>query len=171
MKSEHLSKLGILSLIAVLGPSGELGVRNGLLWHISEDLKHFKSLTMGHTVIMGRRTFESLGKQLPGRTNIVLSRSGKKLEEILEDVKDQPEVFIIGGAQVYRQAIHLADRLYITHVQAPLPSGGADVFFPPIDPRQWQEVSRQDFVRGAAFPYPFSFVTYERRKTQQQPPV
>ena len=163
MKSEQPSKPRTLSLIAVLGPSGELGIRNGLLWHISEDLKHFKALTMGHTVIMGRRTYESLGKPLPGRSNIVLSRSGKKLEGILRDLNDQPEVFIIGGAQVYHQTIHLADRLYITHVQAPLPAEGADVFFPPIDPLQWQETARQDFSRGANFPYPFSFVTYERR--------
>ncbi|HBG52978.1 MAG TPA: hypothetical protein DDW70_02010 [Rikenellaceae bacterium] len=155
----------MLSLIAVLGPSRELGLRNGLLWHISEDLRHFKALTLGHTVIMGRRTYESLGKPLPGRNNIVISRSGEKLEEVLAAINDQTEVFIIGGAQIYRQTMPMADRLYITHVQAPLPPEGADVFFPPIDPLQWREISRQDFSRGVTFLYPFSFVTYERRQT------
>ena len=169
MNKQNINRSFRLSLIAVLGPSGELGVRNGLLWHITEDLRHFKSLTLGHTVIMGRRTYESLGKPLPGRNNVVISRSGKKLEAVLATLNDQTEVFIIGGAQIYRQTMPLADRLYITHVQAPLPPDGADVFFPTIDPLVWQEVSRQDFSRGATFPYPFSFVTYQRRQTQPQP--
>ncbi|NLA16245.1 MAG: dihydrofolate reductase [Bacteroidales bacterium] len=168
MKTE---KPYVLSLIAVIGPKGELGANNDLLWHISEDLRHFKALTMGHTIIMGRKTFESLGKPLPGRNNVVLSRSGLTLEQALaqekaqaaDRAKTQAEVFIIGGAEVYRQAIDLADRLYITHVQAPLPEGGADVFFPEIDLSVWKETGREDQPRGATFPYPFSFVTYERR--------
>ncbi len=151
-----------LSLVAVVGPGLEIGANNQLLWHISEDLRHFKALTMGHTVIMGRKTYESLGKPLPGRNNVVLSRSGQNLEEALSQITGQAEVFVIGGAQIYRQTIHLADKLYLTHVQAPLPEGGADVFFPPVDPRQWKEIVREDFPRGAKFPFPFSFVTYER---------
>ena len=93
----------ILSLIAAIGPHNELGAGNRLLWHIPEDLKHFKAVTTGHTVIMGHRTFESLGKPLPNRTNIVLSRSqnGLSLELALASLEDESEVFIIGGAQIY----------------------------------------------------------------------
>ena len=162
MKNNHPEPACLLSLVAVLGPSGELGLRTGLLWHIPEDLKHFKALTTGHTVVMGRRTYESLGKPLPGRHNIILSRSGPDLRQILEGLSDQTEIFIIGGAQIYSQTISMAHKLYITHVRAPLPEGGADVYFPPIDPLLWKEVSRRDFPRGTTFPYPFSFVTYER---------
>jgi dihydrofolate reductase len=154
----------ILSLIAAIGPHNELGAGNRLLWHIPEDLKHFKAVTTGHTVIMGRRTFESLGKPLPNRTNLVLSRSqnGLSLELALASLEDESEVFIIGGAQIYAQTIDRADRLYITHIKAPLPEGGADAFFPIIDPDRWREAERADFMHGAVFPYPFSFVRYER---------
>jgi len=143
MKDQGTNRPYTLSLVAVVGPGLELGANNQLLWHISEDLKHFKALTMGHSVIMGRKTYESLGKPLPGRENIVLSRSGKSLEEVLSTIKDNAEVFVIGGAQIYRQTIGLADKLYLTHVRAPLPDGGADVFFPAIDPLQWKEVMRE----------------------------
>lgn len=127
-------------------------------------MKHFKAVTSGHAVIMGRRTFESLGKPLPNRTNIVLSRSGNglSLESALASLGEESEVFIIGGAQIYSQTIDMADRLYITHINAPLPEGGADAFFPVINPNCWREVERIDFTRGAVFPYPFSFVKYER---------
>lgn len=162
MKGQTTGKSHILSLVAVLGPGRELGASNRLLWHISEDLKHFKGLTMGHTVIMGRKTYESLGKPLPGRNNIVVSRSGRNLAEVLAGITGGQEVFIIGGAEIYRQTIDLADKLYITHVKAPLPEGEADVFFPPIDPRKWKEVARTDHPRGITFPFPFSFVTYQR---------
>ncbi len=162
MKDQGTNRPYTLSLVAVVGPGLELGANNQLLWHISEDLRHFKALTMGRTVIMGRKTYESLGKPLPGRNNVVLSRSGRSLEEVLSQVKDQAEVFVIGGAQIYRQTIDLADKLYLTHVRAPLPDGGVDVFFPPVDPRQWKEVMRKDFPHGVKFPFPFSFVTYER---------
>ncbi len=162
MKDQVTNRPYTLSLVAVVGPNLEIGANNQLLWHISEDLKHFKALTMGHTVIMGRKTYESLGKPLPGRENIVLTRSGKSLEEVLSKIKDNAEVFVIGGAQIYRQTIGLADKLYLTHVRAPLPDGGADVFFPTFDPLQWQEIMREDFPQGAKFPFPFSFVTYRR---------
>lgn len=162
MKTELTKKSFTLSIVAVLGPGRELGVSNKLLWHISEDLKHFKALTMGHTIIMGRKTYESLGKPLPGRNNVVVSRSGRDLADVLAGLTDSGEVFIIGGAEIYRQTINLVDKLYITHVQAPLPEGGADVFFPPIDPRIWKEIKRTDHPRGVTFPFPFSFVTYQR---------
>ena len=93
MKDQGTKRPYTLSLVAVVGPGLELGAKNQLLWHISEDLKHFKALTMGHTVIMGRKTYESLGKPLPGRENIVLSRSGKSLEEVLSKIKEMPRCF------------------------------------------------------------------------------
>lgn len=162
MKDQGTNRPYTLSLVAVVGPGLELGAKNQLLWHISEDLRYFKALTMGHTVIMGRKTYESLGKPLPGRNNVVLSRSAKSLEEVLSGINDRAEVFVIGGAQIYKQTIHLADKLYLTHVNAPLPEGGAEVFFPPVDPLQWKEIKREDYPNGAKFPFPFSFVTYQR---------
>jgi len=166
MKNQETKRPYTLSLVAVVGPDLELGANNQLLWHISEDLRHFKMLTMGHTVIMGRKTSESLGKPLPGRNNVVLSGTGKSLEEVLSQITDQAEVFVIGGAQIYRQTIGMADKLYLTHVCAPLPDGGADVFFPTVDPLLWKEVMREDFPHGAKFPFPFSFVTYERIRSR-----
>lgn len=180
MKPEKPYKL---ALIAALGPNNELGLDNQLLWHISEDLRHFKAMTMGSVLLMGRKTFLSLKKPLPGRINIMLSRSDVTLEQGLElaarHIREQdpvlqptleqlpkgtlPTVYVIGGEQIYRQTLQMADVLYITHVQAPLPEGGADVFFPEIDPAIWQETARTDHESGAIFPYPFSFVTYERR--------
>lgn len=179
----HSEKPYTLALIAALGPNNELGRDNQLLWHISEDLRHFKAMTMGSVLLMGRNTYESLKKPLPGRINIMLSRSGMTLEQgleraaqyirdkdpILQPMLEQlptgalPTVYVIGGEQIYRQTIDLADQLHITHVQAPLPEGGADVFFPAIHPDIWQETARTDHKHGATFPYPFSFVTYRRR--------
>ena len=128
-----------ISIIAAIGKNRELGKDNQLLWHIPEDLKRFKKLTLNHPVIMGRTTYESLGKPLPDRTNIVVSRNQKlkikgcqianSLEEAINKAKmiDRYEIFIIGGGQIYREAINLADRLYLTIINASSP---ADTFFP-----------------------------------------
>ncbi len=160
----HGSRAYTLSVIAAVGPGNALGARNDLLWHIREDLQHFKKITTGHTVIMGSRTFESLGsKPLPGRHNIVLYPDTNPLDKVLAEIEPGTEAFIIGGAMVYAQTVPIADKLYITHIDAPLPEGGADVFFPEIDLNVWREVSREDFPCGGAFPYPFSFVEYIRK--------
>lgn len=154
----------ILSVIAVVGPNNALGAKNDLLWHIKEDLQHFKKITTGHTVIMGSRTFESLGsKPLPNRNNIVLYPDTNPLDKVLDNIEAGTEAFIMGGAMVYAQTVPIADKLYITHVDAPLPEGGADVFFPEIDLNLWKEISREDFAGGKDFPYPFSFVEYTRK--------
>jgi dihydrofolate reductase len=121
----------MISIIAALGKNRELGKQGALLWRIPEDLKRFKTLTVGHPVVMGRKTFESIGKPLPGRTNLVLSRAGMSLEEALKKAKDAPggeEIFIIGGAQIYEQALPFADRLYLTLIEAE--ASDADAFFP-----------------------------------------
>lgn len=132
----------MISIIAAIGKNGEIGKKNGLLWHIPEELKHFKELTMGHPIIMGRKTYESIGRPLPGRTNIVISKNitpgvirgvetVQSLEQGIELAKKQPgadEIFIIGGASVFNQALPLAEKLYLTIVEAQFPE--ADAFFP-----------------------------------------
>ena len=137
----------MLNIIAAIGRRGELGRDGDLVWHISEDLKHFKRLTLGHTVIMGRRTWESLPKgALPERRNIVVttnpeySAPGAEIASSLADAvrmaADDDEIFIIGGGSVYEQAVNAADRLYLTQIEAE--AEDADTFFPAVDPSQWE---------------------------------
>ncbi|MDR1582807.1 MAG: dihydrofolate reductase [Prevotellaceae bacterium] len=158
-----------LSIIAAVAQNRAIGRNNQLLWHISEDLRYFKQLTSGHTVIMGRKTFESIGKPLPNRHNTVISRTlapadgisvAKDLNAALAQCLNETEVFIIGGGSIYREALPLAHRLYLTEVHADC---DGDTFFPEINRNDWKEISRQDFPHGATFPYPFSFVVYERK--------
>ncbi len=132
-------KKPLISIIAVIGKNRELGKDNKLLWHIPEDLKRFKQLTLGHPIIMGHTTYKSIGRPLPGRTNIVISRNhdldlkncllAHSIEEAIAKAKniDQEEIFIIGGGKIYTQTINLADRLYLTIVAA---TADADTFFP-----------------------------------------
>jgi dihydrofolate reductase len=159
----------VLSIIVAVAQNRAIGKENQLLWHISEDLRYFKQITSGHTVIMGRKTFESIGKPLPNRTNIVISRTltpannlsvAKNLNAAIAQCQNETEVFIIGGGSIYREALPLAHRLYLTEVHADYEG---DTFFPEIDRTQWKEISRQDFPHGATFPHPFSFVVYERK--------
>ena len=168
----------MLSIIAILAPNNAIGFQQQLLWKISEDLLHFKQLTTGHPIIMGRKTFESIGKPLPNRTNIVLSKTlqespahgvivAASLPQAItwaEQAAPAHEIFVIGGAELYQQALLLSNKLYITHVKAPIPQ--ADAFFPRVDWRQWREISRVDHPHGASFPHPFSFVVYERTLLQ-----
>jgi dihydrofolate reductase len=158
-----------LSIIAAVARNGAIGKNNQLLWHISEDLRYFKQITSGHTVIMGRKTFESIGKPLPNRANIVISRTlapenngvsvVPDLNAAIAQCRNEAEVFIIGGGSIYREALPLARRLYLTEVHADC---DGDTFFPPLDTHRWKEISRQDFPNGVAFPLPFSFVVYEK---------
>jgi dihydrofolate reductase len=145
-----------VAVIAAIAEDGTIGHAGRIPWHISEDLKRFKRLTMGHPVIMGRKTFESIGKRLPGRRNIVLTRQPgpdhfPSLDAALKSCGDET-VFIIGGAEVYRAALPVADTLMLTHVKHP---GGGDTNFPDYDRGQWRELSREDTAEC-------SFVTYER---------
>lgn len=154
-----------LSLIAALAENGCIGKNNDLPWHIPEDLKHFKMLTLGHPVLMGRKTFESilkrLGKPLPGRTSIVITRQSNysvppgvfvytNVDKALE--KFNEEVFCIGGAELYKETIARADKLYLTEVHQTV---DGDTFFPPFDRKKWQEIERKD-VAG------YSFIVYHR---------
>ena len=156
-------------MIAAMASNRALGRDNRLLWHISEDLRHFKEITSGGVVIMGRRTWESLGRLLPGRVNVIVTRNTadavdgavmvSSLEEAVERYADRDEIFIIGGGQIYRAGLALADRIYLTEVMRPYE---ADTFFPELDPVVWHETSRRHNERGAAFEYPFDFVVYDR---------
>ena len=159
----------MLSLIVAVAQNGVIGDRNALLWHISEDLKHFKALTSGHPVVMGRKTYESLGRPLPNRTNVVISRQELEipgcrvvhsLDEALALFPGDEEVFIIGGAQIYAEALPRADRFYLTRV---FHDYEGDTRFPEWDEAQWRLVSSESFPCGREYPWPFVFECWERR--------
>lgn len=162
-----------LSIIAAIANNNVIGNENQLIWHMPADLKHFKELTMGHTMIMGRKTFESIGAPLKGRTTIVLTRQkdydargcqvAAGLDEALTIVKDEKEVFIAGGAQVYEQAIQLkrTRKIYLTRIFA---SFEGDAFFPEIDMTEWTCTDRTDHPPDEKNQYPYSFRVYRRKK-------
>lgn len=160
----------MLSIIVAHAQNMAIGKDNQLLWRLSSDLKNFKQLTMGHKIIMGRKTFESIGKALPGRTNIVISRTpelkikdcivAKSLESALKSVSDDEEAFIIGGAQIYRQSMDLVDKMYITKVQH---SFDADTFFPEYNMDRWQELERANYQKDEKNHYDFSIIVLKRK--------
>ena len=170
----------MLSIIVAIAPNNAIGFQQQLLYKISEDMRNFKRITTGHTLLMGRNTFLSIGAPLPNRRNIVLSdvainpipdgiEVAASLHEAIALANKQSsiishEIFVIGGGELYRQTLPLAQKLYITHIKATAPQ--ADTFFPTIDWRQWKEVSREDHSNGATFPHPFSFVVYSRTLLQ-----
>lgn len=159
----------MISIIVAVAANGVIGDNNSLLWHISEDLRNFKRITSGHPVVMGRKTFESLGRPLPNRTNVVVSRTMTEIEgcrvaaaldAALAGFPEDEEVFIIGGAQIYAQALDMADKIYITRVEHDYEG---DTSFPEWDETRWRLTSREEFPRGDKYPYPFAFEEYERR--------
>lgn len=161
----YLRNEQMLNIIAAVAENNVIGNGNRLIWHISEDLKHFRKLTSGHPVIMGRKTYESIGKPLPDRLNIVLSREPRfhapgcvrlaSLEEALQEARRTDEnCFVIGGGDLYRQALLKADVIYLTKIHRKYEG---DVFFPEIS-ADWRETEEIYFERGKDFEYPFSFV-------------
>ena len=174
-------------IIVAIADNNAIGKDNALLWHISEDLKFFKRTTTGCPVIMGRKTFESIGRPLPNRTNIVISRGFTAPEGVIvvsslaeayeavsqchselvsschsELVEESPSrCFIIGGGQIYAQAITDVDRLIVTHVHTVIED--ADTFFPEIDPSLWQVEERSEMLHDDESGFDFEFVTYKRR--------
>lgn len=161
----------MIAIIAAIDKNNALGFKNRLLFYLPDDLKRFKALTTGHTVVMGRKTFDSLPKgALPNRRNIVLSRSTRlelpgaevyaSLEEALLHCADDEQVFIMGGASVYKQAMPLADRLYMTEIDAE--AAEADVYFPAIDHELWHEIKRDVRRADDRHPCNYAFVDYER---------
>jgi dihydrofolate reductase len=168
-----------LSLIVALAQNHVIGIDNKLPWYLPNDLKYFKQVTMGKTIIMGRKTYESIGKPLPGRINIVITRqagyqppgandsvkvvpsleAAQELAGHLAVINGQDEAMIIGGAEIYTQALGLVDRMYLTEVHAEVEG---DAYFPQFDRSHWQAVVREDFAAEGGNPYDYSFVVYER---------
>ena len=152
----------MISIIAAIGNNNVIGKDNKLPWNLPEDMEHFKKLTLGKPVIMGQRTFESIGMALPGRTNIILTQDKNfraegciisySIEEALEKAKSFPEVMICGGVSVYQQFLPLADRMYLTLIKGDYEG---DAFFPEFDYNDWKEVEREEHDK-------YSFITLEK---------
>ena len=162
----------MVSIIVAIAQNGTIGDKNALLWHIKEDMRFFRTTTSGHPVVMGRKTFESLGsKPLPKRTNIVITRADRSfegaltahsLEEAIAMAKAEcgdEEIFVMGGAQIYALALKVADRFYLTRVEHDYEG---DTSFPEWDAKQWRLKSRQALECGEKYPHPFAFEIYER---------
>lgn len=159
----------MISIIVAIAKNGVIGDKNTLLWHLREDMIHFRTITSGHPVVMGRKTYDSIGRPLPKRTNVVITRDTElqiegctmahSLTEAVEMFDSSEEVFIIGGAQIYSQAMPIADRVYLTIIDKEYEG---DSSFPEIDYNSWRQISCEKFERGEEFEYPFSFITLER---------
>jgi len=159
----------MITIIAAVAENNALGKDNQLIWHLPTDLKRFKQVTLNHHIIMGRKTFESLGKPLPNRTTIIISRNKNynatgciivnSLKKAIEASANDKTPYILGGAEIYKQAIEIADKLDITFIHHKF---DADAFFPVIDNNIWKETSRKDFKADKTNKYDFSFVTFER---------
>ncbi|MEI8361748.1 MAG: dihydrofolate reductase [Betaproteobacteria bacterium] len=158
----------ILSIIVAVAHSRVIGVNNTLPWHLPEDLKHFRALTTGHHIIMGRKTYESLGRLLPGRTTVIVTRNANytlegalvahSLEAAIALCQNDAEAFVIGGAELYQDGLKLANKLYMTEVDLEV---AGDAFFPAIDMHQWQETSRE--AHASTQGLPFAYITYARK--------
>jgi dihydrofolate reductase len=160
----------MITLIAAAAENNALGKDNDLLWHLPEDFKRFKQITSGHYIIMGRKTFESFPKPLPNRTHIIITRQEDylaegclvvhSLEEALEIAPQNEEVFIIGGAQIYEQALPFADKIDLTRVHIEL---DADAFFPEFNTSEWNLVFSEKHFKDEKHQYDFTFETYIKK--------
>lgn len=164
-KAEH-------TIIVAAGEDNAIGKDNDLIWHLSDDLKRFKSLTNGHYIIMGRKTFESFPKPLPNRTHIVITRQQNypvtngiivvnNMEDALDAARSDKQPFIIGGGEIYKQSMLLADKIEITRVHHRFPE--ADTFFPEIDLNIWKQTHSKFHPKDEKHPFSFTFFTYERK--------
>ncbi len=159
----------VISLIAGMARGRVIGVENTLPWHLPDDMKHFKQTTLGKPVIVGRKTFESIGKPLPGRKNIIVTRDkhfqqagcdiANSLEQAIQLAGDVPEIMIIGGAEIYRLALPLATKMYLTFIDITI---NGDAFFPEWNNAEWQETTRQDFTSMSPDKPSFSIVEFEK---------
>lgn len=164
----------LVSIVVAAAANGVIGRDNAMPWHLPEDLAQFRRLTLGRPVVMGRKTYESilaaLGKPLPGRTNLVVTRRpgfaapgctvAGSLEAALQAAREADEVFVIGGAEIYRLALARADRVYLTRIDAAF---AGDATFPALDPAQWREAAREDHPPAGGRSFGFAFLRYERR--------
>lgn len=169
--SKTLKAKTALTIIVAAAENNAIGKNNQLIWHLSDDLKRFKTLTSGHHIIMGRKTFESFPKPLPNRTHVVITRQANyqvpdgvivvnSLEDAIDASKNDPQPFVIGGGQIYEQAIAIADKIELTRVHE---NFEADAFFPEINHGVWQETAKTFHKKDKEHPYNFSFITYERK--------
>jgi len=166
----------LVSLIVAMAQNGVIGRGNALPWRLPEDLKRFRAFTLGKPILMGRKTFESLGRPLPGRANLVLTRDRgwfshgvivvHSVEEALAQAGASDELVAIGGAEIYRLVLPFARRIYLTHVHADVPG---DTFFPDFDPTQWADVECSTHPADDEHAYPVTFVTLERRNAPKVP--
>jgi dihydrofolate reductase len=167
----------LVSLIVAMAQNGVIGRANALPWErLPEDLKRFRAFTLGKPVLMGRKTFESIGRPLPGRANLVLTRDrawsaaggvvAHSVEEALAQAAESHELVVIGGAEIYRLVLPFARRIYLTHVHADVPG---DTFFPDFDPTQWDDVECRMHPADEEHAYPVTFVTLERRNAPEAP--
>lgn len=166
------SRKPLISAILAMGENRVIGKDNQLPWHLPADLKHFKALTMGHPVLMGRKTYESIGRPLPNRTNIIMTRDATlqiphcivvtSFEDALQNaaVIAAKEIFIIGGAEIYQQLLPLTTCIYLTIVHQTF---SGDTFFPKLNQNEWEEIERIDHSADAENPYAYSFLTLKRR--------
>lgn len=164
-----------ISLIVAMASNRAIGLNNQMPWHLSADLKKFKQITMGAPILMGRKTYESIGRPLPGRTNIIISRNSdyhppvqagaclvfNSIDQALESCGGVEEVFIIGGADFYKSMLPVADTLYLTLIHQEFPG---DTFFPKLDVAQWLEVEREDIDNDPDAGFSYSFLKLEKRK-------
>ena len=159
-----------ISIIVATSQNNVIGKDNQLIWRLSDDLKRFKALTTGHHIIMGRKTFDSIGKALPNRTSIIITRQAdykaegcivvNSLEEALEKVPTDQEAFIVGGGTIYKEMMDKADKLYLTLVHNKFEG---DTFFPKIDDKIWKSVKREDHMPNEKNTYAYSFIDYVRK--------
>ncbi len=159
-----------ISIIAALAGNRAIGLSNKMPWHLSADLKKFKKITMGSPILMGRKTYESIGHPLPGRDNIIISRNPDYKQEgcfVFDDIEkaitqfeQHDEIFIIGGASFYKSMLPRADFLYLTQINK---NFDGDVFFPYIDSKAWKEIEREDIADDPAVDFDYSFLVLERR--------
>ncbi len=169
----------MLSLIVAVAQNNAIGRNNELLWHISEDLKYFKSTTTGHPVIMGRKTYESIGRPLPGRRNIVLTRGTleippvknpqttsmevvNSLDQVYAIAQGEEEFFVMGGGMLYNETFGKADFLYLTRIYAE--AENADTFFPEVDEKEWDVVRESQLLHDEENDIDFKFIVYKRRR-------
>lgn len=165
-----------ISIIVAVAENNVIGVKNKLPWYLPADLKRFKKITMRHHIIMGRKTFESIGKPLPGRTNIIMTRNKNlkikgsivvnSLSDAFKTAKEngETEVFVIGGAEIFRKALTKANKIYMTKVKAKIKG---DVFFPKINFKDWRLVSREKHPPDSKNPYSYEFLVLEKKKNLQ----
>jgi dihydrofolate reductase len=166
----------LISLIVAMAQNGVIGRDNALPWRLPADLRRFKEFTLGKPILMGRKTFEAIGRPLPGRANLVLTRDRDwrapgvipvhSVEEALLQTRTCEELVAIGGAEIYRLLLPLARRIYLTHVHADIPG---DTYFPAFDPAQWDDVEFRALPADERHAYPVTFVTLERRNSPAPP--